>query len=103
MVARDVFVHLTTLQFDYVVERIRDQVIKDGAVALNRVFVPLDEEGVMFLSAESLDAAEFRSFVQVAQRAAARAREEPFYASGQETWRRVMAALVADERSGCSR
>ncbi|PTT92276.1 hypothetical protein DBR42_02305 [Pelomonas sp. HMWF004] len=62
IVAKNGLLHLNTLAFDYVVERIRPyfQVINEEAMRL--VYEPLDQGGMTFIALDEIPECHFRDF-----------------------------------------
>ena len=62
IISKDVQVLLSTSQFDYLVERVRRQFESSDLHVKDKVYFPMDEGGMTFISAEPLDAQGFTAF-----------------------------------------
>ncbi|MCP1571690.1 hypothetical protein J2S30_000069 [Herbaspirillum rubrisubalbicans] len=91
---------LSTRQFDYVVERVRAQLNPSEMDVIEKVYLPLDEQGMMFISAESLNAQEFSTFSKAVLKAKTAAQDEELFSRFEEVWKEVLEVLQQDPRLG---
>jgi hypothetical protein len=97
IVSEESGVSISSVIFDHIVEKIRDEFSDAEAVQLLPVFYPYDEEGMMFISLKGASVAEFNAFVG----AAGRAKEKDLASNSQapiEAWAELHETLQNDLR-----
>lgn len=90
----------STVEFDYLVDRIRNGFsAQDGAIAA-MVYEPLDEGGMSFISAADLDAVSYKAFAQAVKRAYEISTKEPSFPAHKDRWIELLRMIDGDPRFG---
>lgn len=97
-VSGSVQVALSTRAFDYLVERVRSQFGPLNLHIIEKVYMPLDEQGMMFISSELLDEKEFAAFSKAAISAMEAARAEEYFSRFETVWNELIDAIRQDAR-----
>jgi hypothetical protein len=63
IVSEDSGVSMSSVIFDHIIEKIRDEFSDEEAVQLLPVFYPYDEEGMMFISLKGANVTDFNAFL----------------------------------------
>lgn len=88
----------STVEFDYLVERIRHAFTKDDERFLQQIYEPLDEGGMTFISLTDTGVEGFRAFVRAAKQACSRAATEEGFAQHRKQWADLLDILERDPR-----
>lgn len=91
------------VDFDYLAERIRAELMSKDPSVLTAVYEPLDDGGMTFLSLEALDGASYRIFVEATIQAELKASTDASFFAWSELWRQFHDMLQTDARLTGSR
>ena len=89
---------MSTRQFDYLVERVRSQFESSHTHIREKVYFPMDEGGMTFISAEPLNADGFGAFTRAVMKAKTAAQGEETFSSFQNVWDELIEKLRSDPR-----
>lgn len=92
-----------TVDFDYLAERIRAELMSTYPSVLTVAFEPLDEGGMTFLSLEALDDEAYRIFVEATKQAELKASTDASFSTRSALWRQLHDMLQRDARLTGSR
>lgn len=98
LIAPSVAVAMRSMDFDDIVERIRSELDAEGLVITKRIYEPLDDEGMDFISLWDADDTIFARFVRAADRARVLAEVRECYPWRREAWEELFMKLEADPR-----
>lgn len=98
IISKDVRVPLSTNQFDYLVERVGSQFGPLDMRVKEEVYFPMDEGGMMFISAESLNAQDFAAFSRAVMKARVAAQAEASFSTFESVWALLLERLRQDAR-----
>jgi hypothetical protein len=88
----------STIEFDYLVERIRQAFAKNDEKFMQEIYEPLDEGGMTFISLTDTGVDGFRAFVRAAKQACSRAAAEEGFAQHRKQWTELLEILERDPR-----
>ena len=89
---------LSTQDFYYLVERVRSQFNSSEMGVKEKVYLPLDEQGMTFISAKLLNKRDFSSFSKAVLNARAAAQVEESFSRFEGVWNLVLEMLRQDPR-----
>jgi len=89
---------LSTLQFDYLTDRIRLAFNVEDQGYLRRIYAPEDDGAMKFISAEHEDAAGFEAFFRAVERARSKASAEPVHEQLGHLWIELLDLIRLDPR-----
>lgn len=89
----------STVEFDYLAERIRCAFSPEEDAIVSTVFEPLDEGGMTFISTTELCKAEFQAFERAVKRAYAISMQDASFQDYKERWIELIKILDKDPRS----
>lgn len=93
----------STVDFDYLTERIRAELRSKHPLVAKTAYEPVDEGGMTFLSLEGLDSESFHFFLEATKQAEAKASADASYPKRSRLWRQLSDALWKDARLAESR
>ncbi|NIA55064.1 hypothetical protein HAV22_15615 [Massilia sp. TW-1] len=88
----------STVDFDYLAERIRAELASKHPSVAKAAYEPLDDGGMTFLSLEALDGESFRDFLEATKQAEAKASTDASYPERSALWRQLSDVLCKDTR-----
>lgn len=88
----------STVDFDYLADRIRAELISKHPSVVKAAYEPLDKGGMTFLSLEALDGQSFRFFLEATKQAEGRALSDASYLERSALWRQLSDLLEKDAR-----
>jgi hypothetical protein len=91
---------LSTLTFDYLVERIRVAFKVDYIKYREEIYSPLDDGGMTFISLKDQEVKAFRAFCNATERAYSEASNEEGFPRYEDMWRTLLEMLKSDPRYG---
>ncbi|MFZ6759284.1 hypothetical protein ACO0K9_18930 [Undibacterium sp. Ji50W] len=97
-VSKDVRVSVSTNQFDYFTERVRSGFSDSEKVFMGQIYSPMDDGGMMFISAESQDIEGFNIFLKAVQKARKKSASEKNYSVYQVLWDELESKILSDPR-----
>ena len=100
-ISKDVRVQVSTSQLDYFVSRIGDQFHPSDMWIKDEVYLPM-EEGVSFISTESLNSSGLSIFMATVMRARAASQAEESFPLYENVWDQLVEKLRQDARLGVS-
>ncbi|WP_431207393.1 hypothetical protein [Burkholderia cepacia] len=100
-ISKDVRVQVSTSQLDYFVSRIGDQFHPSDMWIKGEVYLPM-EEGVSFISTESLNSSGLSIFLATVMRARAASQTEESFPLYENVWNQLVEKLRQDARLGVS-
>ena len=100
-ISKDVRVQVSTSQLDYFVSRIGDQFHPSDMWIKDEVYLPM-EEGVSFISTESLNSSGLSIFMATVMRARAASQAEESFPLYENVWDQLVEKLRQDARLGGS-
>jgi hypothetical protein len=89
---------MSTVEFDYLVERIRHAFNEGDEKFAQEIYEPLDAGGMTFISVAEAGVDGFRAFVRAARQACSRAATEDGYAQHSKWWGDLLCLLERDPR-----
>jgi hypothetical protein len=89
----------STVEFDYLVERIRHAFLPEDSEIVSAIYEPLDEGGMTFISAADLGDDKFQTFVRAVRRAYAMSAQEASFHDHKDRWIELIKILDKDQRS----
>lgn len=89
---------ISSIEFDYMIERIRGAFMPGEEGISARVFEPLDEGGMTFISAADVDASAYQVFARAVRRAYERAMLEESFSKHQTSWLDLVRMIELDPR-----
>ncbi len=92
-----------TVDFDYLAERIRAELMTKHPLVLTAAYEPLDDGGMTFLSLEALDGESYRIFVEATKQAEFKASTNASFSTRATLWRQLHDMLQRDARLTGSR
>ena len=98
IISSGVGVAMCSFDFDDIVERIRSELDAEGLVITKRIYEPLDDEGMDFISLRETDDTAFAYFVRAARRARVLAEARESYPRRRDAWEELIMKLEADPR-----
>ncbi len=98
IVSKELRFPVSSLQFDYLAERIRAGFDFEGQAYLKEIYSPMDEGGMDFISVKNENEAAFKSFVLAVLKAKEAASTEDSYATFGGLWEGLLAKIRLDER-----
>ena len=98
IISNDLILSVSTWQFDCIESQIRSELKLIDQSVFEKVYSPLDEGGMNFISAESLSANEFGDFVQAVMKAVERVKKNPHDQDLLSLWEDLLGKLRADAR-----
>ncbi|WP_269112273.1 toxin-immunity protein system imunity protein CdiI [Burkholderia cepacia] len=101
VVCKEVRVPVSTSQFDYLVSRIGDQFHPSDMWIKDEVYLPM-EEGMSFISTESLNSNGLSIFLETVMRARAASQAEESFPLYENVWNQLVEKLRQDARLGVS-
>ena len=96
-ISKDVRVQVSTSQLDYFVSRIGDQFHPSDMWIKDEVYLPM-EEGVSFISTESLNSSGLSIFMATVMRARAASQAEESFPLYENVWDQLIEKLRQDAR-----
>ena len=93
----------STVDFDYLAERIRAELMSKDPSVLTAAYEPLDDGGMTFLSLEALDGESYRIFVEATIQAELKVSTDASFSARSELWRQLYDMLQTDARLTGSR
>lgn len=88
----------STVDFDYLVERIRAELMPKHPSVVIAAYEPLDEGGMTFISLEALDRESYCFFVEAITKAEVKASTDVSYPKRSTLWRQLSDILRQDVR-----
>lgn len=88
----------STVEFDYLVERIRHAFTEGDEKFVQKIYEPLDAGGMTFISLSEAGVDGFRAFVRAAKQACSLAAVEDGYAQHSKHWVELLHILECDPR-----
>ncbi|WP_279610789.1 hypothetical protein [Burkholderia stabilis] len=101
-ISKDVRVPVSTIQFDYLVSRIGDQFDSSDMWVKDEVYLPMEEEGMNFISTKSLNSNGLSIFLTAVMRARAASQAEDSFPLYENVWNQLVEKLRQDTRLGVS-
>ena len=102
LISRGVGVPVSTLQFDYITERVRSEFGESERNFMEQIYSSMDEGGMAFISAESQGVEGFKIFLNAVQKAHRRAADTENYAIYQMLWEELERTILSDPRCSLS-
>jgi hypothetical protein len=93
----------STVDFDYLTERIRAELMWKDPSVLTAAYEPLDDGGMTFISLEALDDESYRIFVEATKQAELKASTDASFSTRSVLWRPLREMLQRDARLTGSR
>ncbi|QWT22147.1 hypothetical protein KPL74_09080 [Bacillus sp. NP157] len=88
----------STINFDYLVERIRQSFDASDGDVISEIYDPLDQGGMTYISLADLSQEKFNAFVRAVRRAYSLAASDGSYHKFTVAWEELLAKLRADTR-----
>lgn len=88
----------STVNFDYLVERIRQSFDAVDDEVVSEIYEPMDQGGMTYISLADLSQGKFNSFVRAVMRAHSLAASEESYHKFSAVWEELLAKLKVDSR-----
>jgi hypothetical protein len=93
----------STVDFDYLAERIRAELLSKHPLVLAAAYAPLDDGGMTFLSLDAFDSEFYCIFVEATKQAELKASTDASFSTRSALWRQLYDILEGDERLRGSR
>jgi len=97
-VSKELRLPVSTQQFDYLIERIRPAFSANSQSSLRRIYSPMDDGGMSFISAENEDGDGFKSFFQAVAKAKLEASSESSLDAFIHLWNDLLDKIRLDPR-----
>lgn len=98
VISKDVRVSVSTGQFGYLIDRIGGRFDSSGMHVKAKVYLPMDEGGMTFVSAESLNPSELVIFLKTVVQAKNASQNEESFAMYEDLWNQLIEKLRQDAR-----
>lgn len=98
LLSEGLLISLSSVQFDYLTERIRSEFLQEDAECMKKIFFPHDEGGMNFISADNQSEICFRAFADAAFKAHSKAQTEDLYKDFYPAWNNLLNLIRQDPR-----